>query len=111
MNGLMCNHRKPSDLDMVIEEYDGLITYCPQLGGEVTFRYCRIVNEKLPCRNIVGCWNARIDVSDFLKSYSLEQLQRAFAHLPRTRLETMLELAEKGKKVIGKEEVKGETGK
>jgi len=32
----------------MIEEYDALIIYCPQLGGEIPFRYCRTVNEDLP---------------------------------------------------------------
>jgi hypothetical protein len=83
----------------MIEEYDSLIIRCPQLGGEVPFRYCRTVNEDLPCRNMVICWEFRIEISKFLNEhYSIDQIQRAFLTPPKTRIETILELIEKVKK-------------
>jgi hypothetical protein len=83
----------------MIEEYDGLIIRCPQLGGEVPFSYCRTVNEDFPCRRIVVCWEFRIEISKFLgEHYSLDQIQRALAPPAKTRLNTILELIEKAKK-------------
>jgi hypothetical protein len=83
----------------MIEEYDSLIIRCPQLGGEVPFRYCRTVNEELPCRSIVVCWEFRIEISDFLNEhYSIDQIHRALLKPPKTRIETILELIEKNKK-------------
>jgi hypothetical protein len=88
-----------------IEEHDALIIYCPQLGGEIPFRYCRIVNEDLPCRRIMVCWEFRIEISKFLGDhYSVDQIQRALAPPTKTRLDTILELIEKAKK----EKEKGE---
>jgi hypothetical protein len=82
------------------EEYDALIIYCPQLGGETPFRYCRTVNEDLPCRKIVVCWEFRIEISKFLgEHYSMEQIQQALAPPTKTRLDTILELIEKAKKI------------
>jgi hypothetical protein len=84
----------------MIEEYDALIIRCPQLGGEVPFRYCRTMNEDLPCRKIMVCWEFRIEISKFLgEHYSIDQIQRALAPSTKTRLDTILELIEKAKEV------------
>jgi hypothetical protein len=82
------------------EEYDTLVIRCPQLGGEVPFHYCRTVNEDLPCRRIIICWEFRIEISKFLGGhYSIEQIQRALAPPTKTRIETIIELIEKAKKI------------
>ncbi len=84
----------------MIEEHDALVIYCPQLGGEIPFRYCRTVNEDLPCRRIMVCWEFRIEISEFLGGhYSIDQIERAFAPSTKTRLDTILELVEKAKRV------------
>jgi len=84
----------------MIEEHDTLIIRCPQLGGEVPFHYCRTVNENLPCRRIMVCWELRIDISKFLSDhYSADQIQRALAPPTQTRIETILEIIEKAKKI------------
>ena len=83
----------------MIEEYDALIIRCPQLGGEVPFSYCRTLNEDLPCRRIVVCWEFRIEIGKFLGGhYSIDQIERALAPPTKTRLDTILELIEKAKK-------------
>lgn len=84
----------------MIEEYDALIIRCPQLGGEVPFSYCRTVNEDLPCRRIIGCWEFRFEIAKFLSDhYSIDQIERALAPPTKTRVENLLELIEKAKKL------------
>jgi hypothetical protein len=84
----------------MIEEYDTLIIRCPQLGGEIPFQYCRTVNGDLPCRRILVCWEFRIEISKFLGDhYSIDQIQSALAPPTKTRLETILDLIEKAKKI------------
>jgi len=84
----------------MIEEYDAFILRCPQLGGEVPFQYCRTVNEDLPCRKIIICWEFRIEIGKFLnENYSIDEIQRALAPPSKTRIETILELIEKVKKI------------
>ena len=84
----------------MIEEHDGLMIYCPQLGGEIPFRYCRTVNEGLPCRKILVCWEFRVEISRFLSEhYSFNQIRRALEPPTKTRIETMLELIEKAKRI------------
>jgi hypothetical protein len=84
----------------MIEEKDALIIRCPQLGGEVPFSYCRTVNEDLPCRRIIICWEFRFEIAKFLSEhYSIDQIQSALEPPSKTRIETILELIEKAKKI------------
>ena len=84
----------------MLEEHDGLIIRCPPLGGEVPFRYCRTVNEELPCRRMILCWGSRIEISKFLSEhYSIDQIQRALSPPTKSRVETIIELIEKAKKI------------
>ena len=84
----------------MIEEHDALIIRCPRLGGEVPFQYCRTVNDDLPCRKIIICWEFRIEIGKFLNEhYSIDEIQRALAPPSKTRIETLIELIEKAKKI------------
>ncbi len=84
----------------MIEDYDSLVIHCSQLGGEVPFKYCRTVSDDLPCRKIIVCWEFRLEIGQFLSHhYSMEQIQKALAPPTKTRIETILELIEKAKKV------------
>jgi len=82
----------------MIEEYDALVIACAQLG-EVPFRYCRTVNDDLPCRRIIVCWESRIEIVRFLnENYSFGEIQRVLASPTKSRVETIIELIEKAKK-------------
>ena len=84
----------------MIEESDALIIRCPMLGGEVPFQYCRTVNENLPCGRIIICWEFRIEIGKFLNEhYSIDEIQMALAPPAKTRVETLVELIEKAKKI------------
>ena len=53
-----------------VERYDQLMHWrCRQLGGEVTFRYCRKVNNGLPCARLITCWHTVFDVATFLAQH------------------------------------------
>ena len=81
------------------EAYDTLITYCPQLGGEVPFRYCRTLQEDLPCKKLMVCWEFRIEIAKFLRDhYSHDQVQQALWPSEKSRIETIVELIEQAKK-------------
>jgi hypothetical protein len=84
----------------MIEEHDASVIRCPSLGGEVPFRYCRTVQEDLPCRRIMVCWEFRMESSKFLtEHYSADQIRSAWAPPTRTRLETILDLVQIAKKI------------
>ncbi len=65
---------------------------CPQLGGPVTFGYCRQMNDALPCSRIVRCWGEILDVEGFLdRHYDAEQVERISSTLGRGRLDIISE--------------------
>ncbi len=64
---------------------------CPQLGGEVPFRYCRTVNAGRPCARTVPCWHTIFDVRTFLaRHYDLDEIQAS----ERPRPDKIVQLAE-----------------
>jgi len=104
LNELVPNSSSSTE-ERMIEEHDALIIRCPQLGGEVPFRYCRTGNENLPCRRIMVCWEFRVEISRFLgEHYSVDKIQCALAPPTKTRLDTILEIIEKAKKTKGEGE-------
>ena len=83
----------------MIDQHDDKTIRCPRIGGEVNFRFCRFENNLLPCRFIIGCWQMQMDVNRLLEDhYSEEELARIFVP-PRPKIESLLELIEKSKKV------------
>ncbi|MEA2102904.1 MAG: hypothetical protein U9P80_10105 [Thermodesulfobacteriota bacterium] len=65
------------------ENHDAIETRCPMLGHLVPFRYCRRLNEGLPCRRIVGCWQDKIDAAAFVRdNYTREEIDRFMAPAP-----------------------------
>jgi hypothetical protein len=84
----------------MIEINDSLMIHCPQLGGEIPFSYCRTVNDALPCRKVIACWELRMDIAQFLKDhFSIDEMQRFLAPPAKTKIETLLDLIEKAKKI------------
>jgi hypothetical protein len=70
---------------------------CPQLGGPVTFGYCRLVNEGLPCGRVVACWGGTFDVAAFLaEHYSREQIEQVFG-ASTDRLTRIIDAVKKAK--------------
>ena len=66
--------------------------YCGKLGMLIEFSYCTSLNEHLPCRNIIGCWNSRMDIMGYLKkNFTEEELREVFSGLPKSRIETIIE--------------------
>jgi hypothetical protein len=62
----------------------------------VEFKYCSSLNEKLPCRNIIGCWKDRTDVIAFLKeNFSEEDLKKIFSGPPKTRIDRIIDSIKK----------------
>jgi len=63
----------------MIDQYDEKNGYCRMLGHTLGFRYCRTMNEGLPCHNILNCWFERLEIEPFMaENYSREELQIIF---------------------------------
>jgi hypothetical protein len=80
------------------ERYDSEGIRCLQLGGPVTFNYCRRVNGGLPCKLTIGCWHGRLDVPAFLaENFSADELRQAFQPPSGSKLERLIALAERAR--------------
>jgi len=80
-----------------LNHYDGRTRYCPRLGHAVPFGYCRKPASDTFCRNIVSCWEARIDIHGFLETNYTEEERRAAETDPKPKMTSLLELIEKAK--------------
>jgi len=68
--------------------------YCTQLGMVIKITYCMSVNDGLPCRNTIGCWEKRVDIHAFLKkSFTQDDLKKVFGGLPKSKIERIIESA------------------
>jgi hypothetical protein len=82
----------------VPESLRTLEIYCHQMGMVIQLSYCVSMNEGLPCRNTVRCWDRRTDIHGLLSAlFSEEDLRKAFGGPPKSRLERIVESVEKSK--------------
>ena len=58
-------------------------TYCPRLGGAVTFRHCRTSGRDEPCSRIAHCWQRHFDVARFLVQHFDADRLRELVGRPR----------------------------
>lgn len=74
-----------------LESYDEREWYCPMLGHDLKFSYCRTMQEGLPCRRILDCWYRFLPIQQFMAShYSQQELEKIFG-ASKSRLDTLLE--------------------
>ncbi|MBN2533844.1 MAG: hypothetical protein JXB88_13195 [Spirochaetales bacterium] len=79
----------------MINQYDEKQTYCRQLGHHVPFKYCRLVQNGLPCKQIFNCWFEIFPVKEFvLNNYSRKEIETILTPAP-SRLNTILDIAAK----------------
>ena len=83
---------------VVSEQFDEQEIRCLQLGGPVTFHYCRRMNGGLPCKLVIGCWQGRLGVLKFLAdNFTGDQLRQAFTPSPGSKLERLVALIERSR--------------
>ncbi len=62
---------------------DAREVYCRMLGHVLAFRYCRTMQEGLPCGRILDCWFERMDIRKFVAdNYSQEEQEKIFSPAP-----------------------------
>jgi hypothetical protein len=71
--------------------------YCPRLGHEVPFGYCRRPGSELPCRTLAGCWGETFDVEAFLACHFTSEQRERMAAPPPDRACTLVELIERAR--------------
>ncbi|MDP8245591.1 MAG: hypothetical protein P9L94_16020 [Candidatus Hinthialibacter antarcticus] len=72
---------------------------CPQLGGSVTFEYCRRMNKTLPCFNLFRCWGNELDLQTWLtENFSQEEIQQAMTKPANIRIDSIFDVLQSMKK-------------
>lgn len=77
------------------EGFDSRTSYCRSLGHYVPFRYCRTVNNGLPCRKIRDCWFEKIDIDGFIAEFYTESEQKQIFALPEEKISSLIDLIRK----------------
>ncbi|MBI5249637.1 MAG: hypothetical protein HY912_09090 [Desulfomonile tiedjei] len=74
---------------------------CPKLGHQVSFGYCRVERQDLPCQKAIACWHERFDVEGLFRlALTPEQFEEAFLQPPASKMVTLVELIERAKKLV-----------
>ena len=80
-----------------IAEHDDRKRYCPILGHEIRFDYCRRPGCETPCRKILDCWWQMFDIKEFLaRHYTEETIQKMLAP-PQSKVVTLYELIQRAR--------------
>ena len=82
----------------LMERYDLNNTYCGMLGHRLDFKYCRTVNNGLPCRKVLDCWHELLPIRAFIDENYSEEEQSIFLTPPPDKLSLIIELAEMAKR-------------
>ena len=52
---------------MPYRAFDQIEVRCPRLGGEVSFGYCRLVADGLPCERALICFERKFPVAEYFR--------------------------------------------
>ncbi len=76
---------------MSYDVFDHVTLRCPMLGGQVTFAYCRTLEDGLPCHRALVCHQRHFPVERFFRQIlEAETFERCFAGPDRDRYERFL---------------------
>ncbi len=84
-------------MDTRTQHDNRIIPRCKQLGMEINFKYCRTMNNGLPCRAVFDCWFVWFDIVSFIdEHYTPEEI----AHIrsdKKSRIDIIRETIKRGK--------------
>ncbi|MGD9733038.1 MAG: hypothetical protein AB7U45_12730 [Desulfamplus sp.] len=82
------------------DKFDGESRYCRMLGHEVTFSYCRVAKDNIPCFKIMDCWFDRLPIADYMQSnYSEKEIEKILEK-PESKITTLYDLIQKAQSRI-----------
>lgn len=72
---------------------------CPRLGHQISFSYCRVENQGLPCFKTLDCWYDHFLVEEHLRTaLTPEEWSKVFGKPTKTKLLSLVEMIEQAKK-------------
>ena len=79
-------------------QFDDKTLYCRMLGHYVPFKYCRTVNDDIPCRKIKDCWFEILDIDGYIKENYTESEREQMLASPPDKISTIVDLIKKAQK-------------
>lgn len=87
---------------MPYRTFDKAEIRCPRLGGEVTFGYCRQMNDGLPCNRALICFEMKLPVEQYFRAVLKEEtFYRIFLEPDMGRYEKFLKTVSDAKERVG----------
>jgi len=81
-----------------ITVHDDREKYCPMLGHQLRFAYCRTPGAEQPCRRLLDCWRETFDVEAFCRAhFTAEQVSGMDGRRP-DKMATIVELIAKARR-------------
>ena len=72
---------------------------CPRLGHQISFSYCCLENQGLPCFKTLDCWYDHFLVEEYMKQeLTASEWERVFGGPPKQKMLSLVELIEQAKK-------------
>jgi hypothetical protein len=72
--------------------FDHVTVRCPALGGEVSFGYCRRLDDGLPCHRALTCFELKFPVDRFFRQVlEAATFRRVFLEQRQGRYERLLQ--------------------
>lgn len=73
------------------DAFDKIEVRCPQLGGEVTFGYCRRLNQGMPCGRALLCYQLKFPVDQYFNLVLEEEtFRKIFLDNSESRMDKIL---------------------
>ncbi len=95
-------HFSPKDQEMKRKDTppgDDYKIRCPRLGHQISFSYCRLENQGLPCFKALDCWYDHFLVEEHIREeLSPDEWERIFDKPPKPKMLSLVEMIEEAKK-------------
>ncbi len=87
------------------ESSKNLTIRCRQLGHDVPLSYCLKMNIKLPCSEIIRCWEKKVKISEYIiKKYTEDEIAEVFSIDNNSKIEKLVGIINKYNKEAGEQE-------
>jgi hypothetical protein len=80
-----------------LSDHDHQKRYCPMLGHDLTFAYCRAPGNAVPCRKIIDCWWEVFDVESFVKEHFGDTILQTISQPAADKMVTLFDLIQQAK--------------
>lgn len=77
------------------KQFDAIESYCPMLGHELTFKYCRTMQMDLPCGRILNCWFERLPIQQYIGDHFTKEEQEKVFEPPKPKMEALAGIVKK----------------